>query len=807
MGTRKGSKMWFMALLLVVFVAGCGREQGTLPPTLTSISPNTGVQGQTVSVMLTGTNFATGATVNVSGTLVTVSNTTVVSSTEITAMFALAANATPGDRNVTVTSSGTTTTTVTFTILPPLAVISTSPAIGATGVALNANLTATFNQAMTCSTLTAATFTVTVIGVPVTGSVTCAGATATFTPTSNLAPNATYNSTITTGALSLAGNGLLNPFMWSFSTVVLPQVISTVPLNGATGVPINEKITATFSEAMNPATLNSPATNFTVTGPGGVAVPGTVAYVVAGSTATFTPTLPLAATTMYTAMITTGAQDPAVNALLSNFVWSFTTGAAPDTNKPFIISTTPGNGAAAVPVNQEVSATFSKAMDPATITSTTFTLTAGGIAVPGTVTYAAIAKTSTFTPTANLLPSTLYTATVTTGAQDLAVPANPLGPGPVPNAWTFTTAPISDTDNPTIISTKPANASVSVPINATVNATFSEAMDPLTITTTTFKLAGPGGAVITGTVAYDAINFIATFKPISPLANSTTYIATVTTGATDLSGNPLGSGVVLNPWSFTTGAAVVPSPVPLGQASTFGGFGGGAGMTNQGILTVINGDIGTTGASTLMTGFHDPGPGCTYTETPLNLGAVNGKIYTAPPPPTIGCPTEGTDVTFAIATQAAADALTAYNTLAARPGGPDPGAGQLGGLVLAPGTYTSATGTFLITGTDLTLDAQGDANAVWVFQMASSLTVGAAGAPRSVILVNGAQAKNVFWQVGSAATINGAGGGTMVGTIIAKAGVTFSTAGNVAITTLNGRALGLNASVTMVNTVINVPAP
>jgi hypothetical protein len=87
------------------------------------------------------------------------------------------------------------------------------------------------------------------------------------------------------------------------------------------------------------------------------------------------------------------------------------------------------------------------------------------------------------------------------------------------------------------------------------------------------------------------------------------------------------------------------------------------------------------------------------------------------------------------------------------------------------------------------------------------LTVGAPGAPRNVILTNGAQAQNVFWQVYSAATINGAGGGTMVGTIIAKAGVTISTAGNLATTTLNGRAIGLNASVTMVNTVINVPAP
>ncbi|MFL5434148.1 MAG: ice-binding family protein, partial [Myxococcales bacterium] len=77
----------------------------------------------------------------------------------------------------------------------------------------------------------------------------------------------------------------------------------------------------------------------------------------------------------------------------------------------------------------------------------------------------------------------------------------------------------------------------------------------------------------------------------------------------------------------------------------------------------------------------------------------------------------------------------------------------------------------------------------------------------SIVLKNGAQARNVFWQVGSAATINGIGGGTMVGTIIASAGVTFSTAGVPTTTTLNGRALGLNASVTMVNTAINVPAP
>src|SRR5690606_24827051 len=104
--------------------------------------------------------------------------------------------------------------------------------------------------------------------------------------------------------------------------------------------------------------------------------------------------------------------------------------------------------------------------------------------------------------------------------------------------------------------------------------------------------------------------------------------------------------------------------------------------------------------------------------------------------------------------------------------------------------------------------AQGNQNAVWVFQMATTLTVGGPGAdfPQSVILINGAQPKNIFWQVGSAATINAAGGGTMKGTIIAQSGVSFSTAGNVNIVTLDGRAISLIASVTMVNTVVNVPA-
>jgi hypothetical protein len=267
---------------------------------------------------------------------------------------------------------------------------------------------------------------------------------------------------------------------------------------------------------------------------------------------------------------------------------------------------------------------------------------------------------------------------------------------------------------------------------------------------------------------------------------------------------------------FGGGGATNPGPAGsapnLGAAASFGGFGGNAGITNEGILTSITGaegqpvSIGTTAASTLVTGFHSATPNCIYTETPLNIGAVDGTINTAAPPPDVACPSEGTAVTFARAQAAVGAALDAYNDLAARPNAADPGA-DLGGLTLAPGVYANAGGSFSITGSDLMLDGGGNPSAVWVFQMASTLTVGAPGAPRSIILVGGAQPKNIFWQVGSSATINAAGGGTMVGTIISSATTTFSTSGTPPITTLDGRALALNASVTMVNTVINVPAP
>jgi len=309
-------------------------------------------------------------------------------------------------------------------------------------------------------------------------------------------------------------------------------------------------------------------------------------------------------------------------------------------------------------------------------------------------------------------------------------------------------------------------------------------------------------------VLLNPLNKIATFKPSAILATNTLYTATVTTASTDLAGNALEVNKV---WTFTTGAVVALAPgIDLITAAPFGTFGGTAGMTNTGIQTKVNGDVGTTATGTTMvTGFHDS-LGDIYTETPANIGAVSAKIYTCTNS-TTGPTSAGVNApACAVATQARLDAQTAYLDLVAMPVGgksPAPGA-NLAGVTLLPGTYVAPGGSFMVQGGNLTLDAQGDANATWVFQMATTLTVGGPGAafPQSIILTNGALAKNVFWQVGSFATINAAGGGTMMGTIISQAGASFSTAGNTNIVTLNGRALSLGASVTLVDTVINVPA-
>jgi hypothetical protein len=433
----------------------------------------------------------------------------------------------------------------------PPTVTSTINANGATGVPINTKISATFSEGMDPLTITTVTFLFKQGATPVSGMVTYSLVSAVFTPLANLAPSTVYTATITTGAKDLAGNALASNYVWSWTTgtvadTTAPTVTSTINANGATGVPINTKVGATFSEGMDPLTITTVTFLFKQ---GATPVSGTVTYSLVS--AVFTPASNLTASTVYTATITTGAKDLAGNALASNYTWSWTTGTAADTTAPTVIATVNANGATNVATNTRIAATFSEAMDHLTITTATFIFEQGTTQVSGTVTYSGV--TAVFTPANILAANTEYTGTITTGARDLA--GNALASDYV---WSWTTGSAPDTAAPTVNSTVPANAATGVAINSAITATFSEAIDPLTMTTVTFTLM-QGTTPVPGTVTYVAAKAtyaaIATFTPASNLALNTVYTATITTAVTDLAGNALATNYV---WSFDTNPVVIP---------------------------------------------------------------------------------------------------------------------------------------------------------------------------------------------------------------------------------------------------------
>lgn len=468
-----------------------------------------------------------------------------------------------------------------------------------------------------------------------------------------------------------------------------------------------------------------------------------------------------------------------------------------DVTKPRVALTFPANlEALNAPINAAITATFNEAMAPATINSpaVSFTVldTTTGIPVAAiAVTYDAASKTATFTH-APLTLADKYSATIHGIGASVAtdVAGNALAGGLVgaPSStiaadytWTFT-ATATDIISPTVILESPADLAIGVLLNSSVNATFDKPMDPATIcgsanltiacpvATFTVQTFGPPlGAALAGAVTYDPLTKIATFTPSINLLASTKYQATVT-GAKDLAGNALAAGAKPNPWTFTTGTGLAPGAINLGKARTFGIMATAA--VTAATASVINGDVSLE-------------PGTSITGFPP--GVVNGSIH----------------INDTVSHQARLDLLAAYNNAKALACTTNVGTADLGGLYvfpagIPPGVYCS--GSTMLVGAHLVLDAGGNANAVWVFQIGSSLTTGA-----DVTLTGGAQAKNVFWVPTSDVTI---GSGTIFnGTIVA--GRSATSAGSA---TLNGQILAgaITAGTVALNgppTTVNVPAP
>jgi hypothetical protein len=190
------------------------------------------------------------------------------------------------------------------------------------------------------------------------------------------------------------------------------------------------------------------------------------------------------------------------------------------------------------------------------------------------------------------------------------------------------------------------------------------------------------------------------------------------------------------------------------------------------------------------------GSGITFAGA-ANSTAITGSIGTFPTTTITGI---GNAVLYGVnhagdaTTQQAKLDLTAAYLFAAAATGASTVPTELGGTTKTPGVYTSANGTFGITGT-LTLDGQGDANAVFIFQMASTLITAAAS---NVVLINGAQAANVFWQVGTSATLGASS--NLLGTVLALTSITATTSA-----TVTGRLLASNGAVTLDTNTVTMP--
>jgi hypothetical protein len=329
-------------------------------------------------------------------------------------------------------------------------------------------------------------------------------------------------------------------------------------------------------------------------------------------------------------------------------------------------------------------------------------------------------------------------------------------------------APTSPTNPPTVTAVTPPNGSTLVcPNTAIITATFSKPMNPGTINGTTFKVTS-GSTPVAGAVTYVAATNVATFTPTAALASNSSFTATITTGAADTFGNTLAANFV---WTFTTSAPcpiIPPPPVPgsaspLGTACNFGILGATPVVSSIGPTKVVGGDVGVWPAASI-TGFPP--------------GTTTGAFHAGD----------------AVAQQAQTDLTIAYNNMAGAAGGQVLPA-DAGGLTLAPGVYktTSAQPTLGITG-NLTL--AGPATGVWIFQIVSSLTTAAGNS--QVIMSGGAISKNVYWQVGSSATLGT--NTTFAGNIMSQASVTVATGA-----TLNGRALARTGAVTLDSNIVNVP--
>ncbi|MBW8324271.1 MAG: ice-binding family protein [Prolixibacteraceae bacterium] len=674
---------------------------------------------------------------------------------------------------------------------------------------------------------------------------------------------------------------------------VCPLVVSTIPIDKAIDVPLDQVISATFNEKMDPATINQ--ASFIIQ-QGTTAITGTVAY--SDLTATFSPTSPLLPNVLYSGTIKTLTKDLLGQSLMEDHKWSFTTIAQVTlSSNPVAGGTTTGAGTFAKGASVTVAATPSVGyafanwtLDGIPVSTTPnyqfimdgnkalvanfsfqFAVALSSNPVEGGITTGAGSYTAGTNVTVTATPNTGYTfvnwtegLTIASTEANYAFQLNAsrnLVANFVLNTYTLTVIALNGTVLKVPLQTTYNHGTV-VNLTATPNSGYnftswtgdaSGSSSATTVTMNSNKNVTANFNAIAYTLNATAVNGTVLKVPSKTAYNSGEIVVLTATPAmgytfTGWSGDASGS---INPVSVTmngnknitanftalastftlnvvaVNGMVVKNPnltaynngasvqltASANSGFTFTGWSGDA-TGNLPTATVIMNSNKNVTANFIADVIPPVGmlpidlscvepfailAGSTIVSTGPSI--VNGDMGLSPGSALVGFPPGINNGTIHIDPVAAAAKLcltAAYIEGQGRSLNRISLPGQLGGLTLAPGLYSNSSTTG-ISGTGangiLTLDAQGDANAVWIFQIGSTFTTDPA---TSVVLSGGAQAKNIFWIVSSSATLGTTS--VLYGNILADQAITLNTGA-----VLYGRALARIAAVTLDASTITKP--
>jgi hypothetical protein len=345
----------------------------------------------------------------------------------------------------------------------------------------------------------------------------------------------------------------------------------------------------------------------------------------------------------------------------------------------------------------------------------------------------------------------------------LAVACEAANPGPAVPGDELSPNATGSISAVTVVSTTPLDGALAVPTNQGVQVFFNAPMNGATLNSNTFTLtSGSPSVAVSGTVV--TAQSRATFRPAYTLTGNTTYTATISGDVQSAAGVALGR---IEVWTFTTGVGVGPVlPVELGAAGHF------AVLARAAVSTVpsstIVGNLGVSpAAANYLTGFSlHVDSSNVFATSPQVTGRILAADYTTPTPYNLNAATVDMEL-------ACADAASRPTNLT------DLCGGNIGGLTMTAGVYSWGGG--LLVPTDLKL--AGGEDDVWIFQVGRDLSLGEGA---HVILLGGAQAKNVFWQV--AGKISLAPGAHGEGVMLSQTGISLQPGASV-----NGRLLTQSA--------------